>query len=375
MKTTEYISSTRFKTTVWYTLSFLFLEIFLGLIIYITLRTKLYSNLDSSITYEANLISKFVEENSFNITNFKPDSSYASKEELIYDVIYQAIVYNPRNTYIQIALDTTIIYKSDNLSATKICYPAAINNKVKLFDQEIPSLSSSKIRFAFIKTKNYSIVVGFPIHLINETLNNLIDTLLILFPIFLFLSFTGGLLIASKSLSRIDKIIKKTEHITTANLDEKIAGEEQNDEYGRLVKTINEMVARIKSSIEYMNQFSIYASHELKTPLTILRGETELALSSNYKIDEYKTVLKSNYEEILRMITILDNLLLISKIDHSLIELRYDEINLLDLINENLYKIIQAKKGAYYTNFIINCATPVYLFTLIGSCLIWLYII
>jgi nitrogen fixation/metabolism regulation signal transduction histidine kinase len=67
--------------------------------------------------------------------------------------------------------------------------------------------------------------------------------------VFLFLSILGGALISHKSLSRIDKIIKKTDEITTQNLNEIIEGGEFNDEYGRLVKTMNEMIKRIRTSI------------------------------------------------------------------------------------------------------------------------------
>jgi signal transduction histidine kinase len=122
-------------------------------------------------------------------------------------------------------------------------------------------------------------------------------------------------------LARIDSIIKRTDEITTQNLDENIEGAEFNDEYGRLVRTMNKMIARIKTSIEVMNQFSISASHELKTPLTILRGELELALKSPKTSEQYKEVLCSNYEETLRLIEIVDKLFFLSKLDHSSLKL------------------------------------------------------
>lgn len=74
---------------------------------------------------------------------------------------------------------------------------------------------------------------------------------------FLLISVVGGAFISIKSLSRIDSIITKTKYITTQNLEEKISGDEFDDEYGRLTRTMNEMISRIKKSIDYMNQFSI----------------------------------------------------------------------------------------------------------------------
>ncbi len=83
-----------------------------------------------------------------------------------------------------------------------------------------------------------------------------------------------------------------------------------------------------------MNQFSISASHELKTPLTILRGEIEIALRSPKTSEEYRQILISNYEETLRLISIVDKLFFISKFDHSLIKLNKEKIRLNQFIND-----------------------------------------
>jgi signal transduction histidine kinase len=146
----------------------------------------------------------------------------------------------------------------------------------------------------------------------------------------------GGALISHKSLSRIDKIIKKTDEITTQNLNEIIEGGEFNDEYGRLVKTMNEMITRIRTSIEYMDQFTISASHELKTPLTILRGEIELALKSNKTPEQYREILNSNYEETLKLINVVNRLFYLSKFDHSLVKIDRQKISVPSLIKETL---------------------------------------
>ena len=152
-------------------------------------------------------------------------------------------------------------------------------------------------------------------------------------PIFLIISIIGGALISTKSLSRIDAIIKKTEEITAQNLSEIIPGGEYFDEYGRLVNKMNEMILRIKTSIDFMNQFSISAAHELKTPLTILRGETEIALKSEKIPAQYIEVLKSNYEETIRLIKIVDNLFFISKSDNSLITINKRNVELGSFLN------------------------------------------
>lgn len=127
-------------------------------------------------------------------------------------------------------------------------------------------------------------------------------------------------------LSRIKLFIKNT-RFKTQNLEEKISGDEFNDVNGQLARTMNEMISRIKKSIDYMNQFSISAAHEMKTPLTVLRGEIELALRSKIEPDEFREILQSNHEETIRLINIVDKLFFISKFDHLIIKKEKTELN------------------------------------------------
>ncbi len=132
-----------------------------------------------------------------------------------------------------------------------------------------------------------------------------------------------------------------------------LAGEEFNDEYGRLTKTINEMISRIKKSIDYMNQFSISAAHELKTPLTILRGEIELALRSELTPQEYREILKSNLDETLRLNNVVDKLFFISRTDHKLVKLNKQRTELNTFIAssiESMRKFAEEKNITF--NFI-----------------------
>ncbi len=341
-----FVSSTRFKATIWYSSLFLILEILLGALIYLYLYNTLIDNLDLGLKNQAKAILHHVVEKHKDIDNFVPDSVYASPEDLIWDVIYNEVALNQRNNYIQINAKDKIVFKSANLQDDTLSFPSK-NASINLFNFTDTTLSQKPIRCVKLNAGQYKIFVAFPIHQIIQTLTSLVHIFGLLAPIFFIVSIIGGGIISAKSLSRIDAIIKKTEEITALNLDEKISGEKYSDEYGRLVKKMNEMISRIKTSIDYMNQFSISAAHELKTPLTILRGETEIALKSRKTPEEYIEVLKSNYEETIRLTKIIDNLFFISKIDHSLIDINKSPVHIDDFlkgITESL-KILGIDKG------------------------------
>ena len=137
---------------------------------------------------------------------------------------------------------------------------------------------------------------------------------------------------AKKALRPVDQIRRAAVKISSSNLDERIDVSGRRDELGRLAETFNAMIDRLKDTFQRINQFSIDVSHELKTPLTILKGETEVALRKEREKQDYQVLLKSNLEEIDRMSCIIDDLLLLSKADTRKIKLDVEEVSLRDLI-------------------------------------------
>lgn len=349
----RFVSTTRFKTTLWYVFVFTILALLLGFGVYYYLYKNLNESLDASLLNQATAIKTVVIEKHIDIESFTPDSLFTSEEDLMWDIIYDAVAMNRRNTFIQISINGKVIFKSASLFQHQFTIPKKID-KMQLFDLQDSTLSESLIRCAVTNENKFQIIVAFPKEHIIQTLDSLKNLYLILAPIFLLISILGGAIISANALSRIDRIIKKTEEITAQNLDQKIEGEHYHDEYGRLVRTMNRMIERIKLSVDYMNQFSLSAAHELKTPLTILRGELEVALKSEKTPEVYKTILESNFEETLRLIKIVDNLFFIAKVDHTKIQLIKTEINARQFLNQIIQnlKILGKEKNI---SFLIKC--------------------
>ena len=135
-----YVKTTRFKTGIWYSLIFLFLEIVIGSVIYFYLRGSLYKQLDMSLTGQANLIFNIVDEKGVDFYNFIPDSVYSSPADLIQDLAFEAVALNPTNTFIQVRFKDKIIFQTDNLKSTHTDLTDASNQ-------------SEFIKDTFVKTK------------------------------------------------------------------------------------------------------------------------------------------------------------------------------------------------------------------------------
>ncbi|MBI5588480.1 MAG: HAMP domain-containing protein [Deltaproteobacteria bacterium] len=124
-----------------------------------------------------------------------------------------------------------------------------------------------------------------------------------------------GWFLARKALKPVAEITDMARRIGAENLNERLNIAVPLDEIGRLASTINEMIERLEKSFKQIKQFTADASHELKTPLTILKGEMEIALRGKGEPVHLKEALRSSLEEIDRMNYIVRNLLDLAKMD------------------------------------------------------------
>jgi two-component system OmpR family sensor kinase len=174
--------------------------------------------------------------------------------------------------------------------------------------------------------------VGTSLEDFDETMKRLLIIMILSIPTALCMTIVAGYYMAKKALKPVEQIRRAAIKISSTNLEERIDVGGRRDELARLARTFNDMLARLKDAFQRVNQFSIDVSHELKTPLTILKGETEVALRKERDADEYRRLLTSNLEEIDQMARIIDDLLLLAKADAKDIRLNMENIDLKDLI-------------------------------------------
>jgi heavy metal sensor kinase len=199
---------------------------------------------------------------------------------------------------------------------------------------------------------------------VEDALNTLLLILLITVPSALIMASLGGQFLAHKALKPVDQITQTARLITSQNLNQRIPPPRVKDEISRLIETLNDMITRLDQSFRQVKQFSSDASHELKTPLTILRGEVEVALRKDRASEEYQKVLASNLEEIGRMTQIVDELLLLSRADSGEIQLSRKEISLSEILRE---AIPHASLLARNKNLNIQAALPEGEVTILGD--------
>jgi len=164
------------------------------------------------------------------------------------------------------------------------------------------------------------------------------QTLKILFwcgvpPIILALG--GGWWLIRKSFKPVASLTEAVEGINESNLKTRLPRSGNGDELDRLTDVFNAMIARLDDSFNRIREFTLHASHELKTPLTVLCGETETALREDLLSPAERERAASQLEELRRLTRIVEGLTLLAKADAGQITLKLETLRLDELVRDN----------------------------------------
>lgn len=171
--------------------------------------------------------------------------------------------------------------------------------------------------------------------------------------------FLFGYLMSQISIGKILKPVKEVaetaESITHEDLSRRVSTENVGEEAQYLVKAFNDMISRLEAAFAYITESSSYIAHELKTPLAIIRGEAEVVLKKERDKEEYKKVILGSLEETRRMLKIIEDLLLLTRVNYRSCDMVLSPLDLSQFVTV-LYekaKILAAKK-----NINVNIQVP-----------------
>ncbi len=149
------------------------------------------------------------------------------------------------------------------------------------------------------------------------------------------LGLLGGWWITRRALAPVTRLTEAVEKIHDRNLREPLPRTGNGDELDRLTEVFNAMTARLDGSFQRIREFTLHASHELKTPLTVMRGELETALREENFTPVQRERLLSQIDEIERLAKIVDALTLLTRADAGQITLNLETIHLDELLRES----------------------------------------
>ncbi|MDT8436327.1 MAG: ATP-binding protein [Gemmatimonadota bacterium] len=141
-------------------------------------------------------------------------------------------------------------------------------------------------------------------------------------------SFLGSWWLADKTVRPVNEIIAQAGGIRGVTPGQRISAYAETREFASLVRVLNTMLARIDEAFEAQRRFTADASHELRSPLTALRGELELALRRKRTDEEYRRAIASALEEATRLSQVTADLLTLARSDAGVITLRLETVDL-----------------------------------------------
>ncbi len=326
-----YFQSIRFRLTLWYVAILALILCSFSTFLYLILSQSLHQDMDSKIKSIADFIAASY------------SSPFAKYGRNLDKLIEEATGERPTGKFIQV-LDAKgrIGLKSGSLGRFQLPISRQASRNAaqgRLTFETNRTIAAWPIRIVTVPIvegpRITNIVqVASSLEDVEKALKTLLLILSITIPSLLAVASVGGHFLANRALRPVDDVANTARAITSHNLNKRIRIKKTKDEIGRLAETFNEMISRLDESFRKTRQFSADASHELKTPLTVLKGEIEVALRRARTDDEYRTILRSNLEEINNMTRVVDDLLLLSRADTGEVPLTKSTVDLSEFLSE-----------------------------------------
>lgn len=210
--------------------------------------------------------------------------------------------------------------KHDHLQQ-KIPYNKELGKEAR-YTHRFHSIKEGKMKFRAVnlkiannKGREIILQVSTPSNILDEQGKRIRLLNFSLIPIMILLSGIVSFIIASRALVPIKVITATVNSIAAKNLSLRLPEFETNDEFQELSLTFNHLLERLQKSFEAQEHFVANASHQLNTPLTIIKGELDVLESKGRSIEDHQKFNRSLREEIERMIELVKNLLLIARIE------------------------------------------------------------
>src|SRR3989337_365248 len=163
---------------------------------------------------------------------------------------------------------------------------------------------------------------------------------IISYPIIFFLCGIGTYLITGWALRSIRVFSASIDQITDKDLSTRIDEVNSADELKGLAGSFNTMLKRLEMSFNRQRQFLSDASHELRTPTSIIRSYCDVTLNRERSVDEYKDVLRKISDAVNRMCNIINRILTISRFDNNVVSFRPVRIDIKEMI-EDVLKLVE----------------------------------
>ncbi len=327
-----YIKSIRTRLTIWYTCLLTVTLLIVGGAAFVLLSYSLSHEMDNALDSVARAL---IERDQSRATTFLPSE--------IDQAFRRFFGFSPWDHYFQMRDPSGNRDEHGSLPSTgKLPLSSkALNNAMRGLSsfETVEGLGEYPVRILTMPVMQSNrvinmIQVGMSLKSINETYLRFLLIMAGVLPIGLVLAASGGWLLAHRALKPVDRMTAAARRISAEHLSQRVEETGTGDELDNLAKTLNQMLTRLDAAFSQIRRFSADASHELQTPLTILKGELEVVLRSTRTAEEYRATLESALEEVDRIAHLVEGLLLLARAEAGVLRMDRQEVDLGQVIEE-----------------------------------------
>ena len=336
-------SSVRVRLTLWYVLVFGVLLTGFSLSVYFMLSNEVYERVDRSLAKAARITGTLFQAETAETGEDAVSGAAEALSELRQPDVYAAIYEGERLLASDYPDGENPVISDESLSLARAA-DHAVFKTIQGFGDEG---ARQALLFVEAKEHQYYVVIAEPLHAYSEQLESIARIFGFAVPAALLVAGFGGFLVARKSLAPVVALSDQAERMGAKNLKERLEVRQPNDELGRLAGVLNGLLARLDHSFESMRSFTADAAHELRTPLSIIRGEADVALSQDRGATEYKEALLIIQDEARRLSRLVDDMLALARADAGQRPLEIRELYLNDLAEEccRAAQVLALQKG------------------------------
>ena len=182
--------------------------------------------------------------------------------------------------------------------------------------------------------KEYILAIGMPMEDTLHVSDRLVGLYFTSVPIMLLAIVILGWFAAGHALQPLQEVAHAAQTVAAGDLSMRIPPRGTSDELDQLSATFNHMMERLGLSFHQIQQFSIDASHELRTPVTAIRGQLEVALFTAESKEQYREAIETALQDVERLGQILNSLLLLAQAESGQLVLQKSQQDLSEIVNE-----------------------------------------
>jgi len=338
------MESIRGRLTLWYATALILSIAVFAVVLYVARRSDTYQDLDRRIQSEADLTAGILAE-SYRARGTLVENDTAGRPQLTPDV---AAVLEVVPDYLLVtSRDGRLLFASPDARALTFGEFEQLNaiTRPPLADSHTPGRYGIRpngptlhyiVRAVPVAGDQFgAIFAGADTRSAELRLEQLLLTIVIAFFVGVVPAILVGGWLAGRALEPVDRMITEVREITDGrSLHRRLAVPMARDELSRLAETVNQMMTRLERSFAALRRFTADASHELKTPLTVVRAGVERAITRPGVAPETLAPLEETLQEVNRMTELLDSLLTLARADEGRADLHREPVDLREIIEE-----------------------------------------